>query len=141
MAAAKAINQRKLQEECRLTHRNVKLATKDSMGAPYQMELTTTNGTVVYADKDQIEQTLISEYQAKYRLAHSSPLLEPPLSNELGPFALNEASTKILQGSYVCPPHLKKHTRKFIQHLEMDDDIKTLDVNKVQISVEANAML
>ena len=47
MAAAKAINQRQLQEECRLTHRNVKLATKDFMGAPYQMELTTTNGTVV----------------------------------------------------------------------------------------------
>ena len=79
---AKQIQQKKLQEECRRSHRNIKLTTKDFMGAPYKMELKRGNDVYLSADKNQIEKALVKEYDAKYKLAHASPFLQQPLARE-----------------------------------------------------------
>ena len=70
---AKKIAQMKIQEETRIIHGNVKIATNDFLGAPYQMKLNTNPNPNISTDKDNIKKALIVEYDAKYRLANSSP--------------------------------------------------------------------
>ena len=133
---AKKILQTKLQEETRTVHRNVKLATKDFIGAPYQMELKNGDTSFISADKDQLEQAMINKYEAKYRLARSSPFIHEPLASALGPMALNENAQKIVQGTFVCPPGIKKHTKRFIKHLAMDEKIINNKPNRTRITTE-----
>ena len=133
---AKRLMQQKQQEETRLVHRNVKIATKDFIGAPYRMELQQNGRTFISADRDQLEAAMIEEYDAKYRLARSSPFINGPLAPILGPMALNENAKKIVRGEFVCPPNIEEHTKTFIEHLEMDDKIKDAPPNRVRITTE-----
>ena len=95
------------------------------------MELNHNATSYVSTDKDNIEKALIVEYDAKYRLANSSPFLKEPLLSALGPMALNANAEKIMNGSFVCPPGVKKHTRRFIQHLAKDECILDKPPNKL----------
>ena len=133
---AKRLMQQKQQEETRLVHRNVKIATKDFIGAPYRMELQQNGRTFISADRDQLEAAMIEEYDAKYRLARPSPFINGPLAPILGPMALNENAKKIVRGEFVCPPNIEEHTKTFIEHLEMDDKIKDAPPNRVRITTE-----
>ena len=83
-----------------------------------------------------MEQALISEYNNKYHLAHSSPFLKEPLLSELGQLALNDKAHGILNGDFVCPAGVKKHTRRFIEHLKMDSTLLHSAPNPIRISME-----
>ena len=133
---AKRLMQQKQQEETRIVHRNVKVATKDSMGAPYRMELEQNGRTFVSADKEQLETAMIDEYEAKYRLARSSPFVQEPQTSLLGPMAFNENAKKIVRGEFVCPPDIDEHTKTFIEHLAMDEVIRYNPPNRVRITTE-----
>ena len=133
---ANAINQLNLNEESRRIHSNVKAATKDFLGAPYHMELQNEDGSFLSTDRDQIEIALIQEYEAKYRLSESSPFLHEPLSSMLGHMAITPSSQQILDGTFVCPPSINKHTKKFITHLKMDDKVRKRGKNRIPITLQ-----
>ena len=132
---ANRLNEQKLQEETRHVHRRIKLSTKPFVGAPYHMELQGPRKSYISNDKDQMEQALITEYDAKYRLAHSSPFLHEPLLSEFGPMAFNNNADKVLDGTYICPPGVKRHTKQFIKHLARDPKLINAPLNKIPISV------
>ena len=133
---ANAINQLNLNEESRRIHSNVKAVTKDFLGAPYHMELQNEDGSFLSTDRDQIEIALIQEYEAKYRLSESSPFLHEPLSSMLGHMAITPSSQQILDGTFVCPPSINKHTKKFITHLQMDEKVRKRGKNRIPITLQ-----
>ena len=104
ISRSSAVRQLKSQEESRYSNRTIRNAIKHFDGAPYHMELPGPQGSFVSTDKEQIENALMKEYEAKYRLAESSPFLDEPLLSDLGPLALNSNAEKILEGTYICPP-------------------------------------
>ena len=72
------------------------------------MELQNGEQTYISADKEQLENAMITEYEAKYRLARSSLFIHEPLASLLGPMALNDNARNIVQGKFFCPPGLKR---------------------------------
>ena len=136
---AKRIRQNQLNEELRLTHRNVKMVVNNNVGAPYHVELTTESGTHVSLDKNKIEQALMKEYENKYRLAYSSPFLQEPLLSTLGQLALNENSQAILEGTFDCDINIPRHTKKFIKHLKKDKCMQNKALNPIEITTQQSA--
>ena len=78
----------------------------------------------------------MKEYEAKYRLAESSPFLDEPLLSDLGPLALNSNAEKILEGTYICPPGVDTYTEKFIHHLARPDQLHNANHNEVNITTD-----
>lgn len=64
--AAQRLIKQKQEEESRDINRNVKIATKDFLGAPYKMELTTVTGSHLSSDKNEIESALITTNNSRY---------------------------------------------------------------------------
>ena len=133
---ANRLNQQELQEETRHVHRRIKFSTKAFICAPYHMELQGSKHSYISSDKDQMEQALLKEYEAKYKLEHSSPFLHEPLLSDLGLMAFTNNADKVLDGTYVSPPGVKRHTRQFIMHLSRDPKLVNTPLNKIPISAQ-----
>ena len=133
---AKQIRQHQLNEELRITHKNVKMVINKGLGAPYHVALTTTSGTHVSTDKTKIEQALMTEYENKYRLAYSSPFLQEPLISQLGQLAMNDTAQEMLDGKFDCDINIPKHTKKFIKHLKRDKCLSSTALNPIQITTD-----
>ena len=125
---AKRLVKQKQEEEIRTVHRRARIVTNDFLGAPYRMELSTQNGSHFSSDKDAMERALIAEYEAKYRLANSSPFLHEPLKLDLGPLAINAKAKQIIDGTYDIPQGVK--------NLKMDDALIGNPLNPVVINVD-----
>ena len=129
-----AVRQLKSREESSHTYRQIRVATKNSMGAPYHMELKKDGVSYVSTDKDEIEAALIEEYETKYHLAEASPFLQEPLLSDVGPLALGESANQILNGTYSCPSGVSKYTEKFISYLKKDEIVQ--EHNRIEITTE-----
>ena len=113
-----AVRQLKSREESSHTYRQIRVATKNILGAPYHMELTKNGESFVSTDKEEIESALIDEYENKYHLAEALPFLQEQLLSDIGALALGDSASQILNGTYSCPSWFSKYTEKFISYLK-----------------------
>ena len=123
---AKVIRRMKVEEDTRHTHRKIKIATKPFGGAVTRLSIIDENepeGRRTTTNQQEIEQALMTEYEYKYRLAYSSPLMQYPLRDELGVSGDTIHAEDVLQGTYVPPPLTSDATRTFLEYSKMDDSI------------------
>ena len=113
-ALANAIRQMKITEETRGTHRKIKLTTKPFGGAVSRLSIedaTEESGRRTTTDPVEIEEALKREYEEKYRLAYSSPLLHHPMREERGDQGLTAQTEEVLLGEYVPPEESSRATK------------------------------
>ena len=97
ISRSSAVRQLKSQEESRYSNRTIRNAIKHFDGTPYHTEILGLQRSFVSTDKEQIENALMKEYEAKYKLAESSPFLDEPLLSDLGQLAFNSNAEKYLK--------------------------------------------
>ena len=135
---ASIVKRMKLKEETRHTHRRIKMATKPFGGSVHRLSLADDNvegGRRTTTNQIEIEDALMEEYEGKYRLAYSSPLMQTPLREELGDQGETIAVEDILLGQYITHPELDDATKTFLESCEMPECIKKEGPNKTSISV------
>jgi hypothetical protein len=71
-----------------------------------------------YEDRATVEQLIIANSAARFRLTEDNPPMMEPLLSDLGYLADTEASAQILDGTYICPPGTNDYTRDFLRILQ-----------------------
>ena len=135
---ASVVRRIKLREETRYTHRRIKLSTKPFSGSVHRLSLADDNveeGRRTTTNQIEIEDALMEEYESKYRLAYSSPLMQTPLREELGDRGEKIAVEEILIGQHIAHPELDDATTTFLEACKMPECIKNDGPNKTNITV------
>lgn len=91
---AKIIRRMQVEEDTRHTHRRIKLATKPFGGAVTRLSIIdedSPEGRRTTTNQHEIEEALMTEYESKYRLSYSSPLMQYPL-RDVCPSTINRRS-------------------------------------------------
>ena len=136
---AKAIRAMKTVEEARKTHRKIKIATKPFGGAVSRLNIEdpmVPEGRRTTTDPIEIETSLMNEYEQKYRLAYSSPLLQDPMRDELGDQGLTQQTEQVLLGEYIPPLDTTQATRRFLEQSKMTQRIADEGPNDDVITTE-----
>ena len=134
-----AIRAMKLKEETRHTHRRIKRVTKPFGGSVHRLSIEDSNsatGRRTTTDQTEIEQSLMKEYEQKYRLVYSTPFLQYPLRDEMGDQGLTESAEEVLLGTYKAPIETTAATKIFLQHAKMSETIIDNGANDDAITVK-----
>jgi len=75
-------------------------------------------GTAVATSCQEVEDALSSSLQTRFTRVHGSPFLKPPLAPLVSAFGMGLAASKILNGTFMCPPITNHHTWLFIKALK-----------------------
>jgi hypothetical protein len=68
-------------------------------------------------DQPTMEQHIMENNSRQFWLTESAPPMQEPLISQLGYLGNTEATSQILNGTYVCPPELETETQLFISAL------------------------
>jgi hypothetical protein len=70
--------------------------------------------------KEAMEAACLRENESRFRQAASTPFLQPPLSEALGPLGIGPTCDAVLRGSFVPPAETDPYAAVFIRHLRMN---------------------
>lgn len=117
-------------EEQRDDARQIKAVLHQISGSSvFQVETMDENGDYeLHTEKEAVEQAIMANNAARFRLTEPTPMLRPPLRNELGLLGATEAAKQILQGTYQCPEGTDAYTRWFVETMRRSRQFAPLDV-------------
>ena len=75
--------------------------------------------------KSEMENAILQENEEKFHQTEQwCPLLHGQLAIDLGLVGDGPKVPDILRGTYTCPPGTSEHTRKWIQHMKIEDEVE-----------------
>jgi hypothetical protein len=86
--------------------------------------------------KHEIEQAIMLNNMEKYKQSFHTPFMTSPLKEEFGFKGLTTAAQAVLGGVYEPSTSIDKHTKEFIEELEMPQAVRVLGPQKMEIEVE-----
>ena len=122
---ATVIRKRKLNEEVRYSHRQIKYARgKHSSGGTMKLHVKGADGSISeVTDKEEMEDILMQANEEKFRSASDTPFAIEPLKSIVGPCAMTREAELMLQGQYSCPENIHKGAKDFIAATAMPSRI------------------
>lgn len=91
---------------------------------------------VRYSDKASVEQKIMENNEARFRLTETTPPMTEPLISDLGFLANTDAARQILEGSYERPDGMSTQTAEFIQSLRLAEPLTEDDMIPASVSKE-----
>jgi hypothetical protein len=88
-----------------------------------------------YDDRAMVEQLIMANNAAHFRLTEDTPPMTEPLLSDLGYLADTEAAAQILEGTYICPPGTDDYTRDFLRILQCPTNVDVADKIDTSFSV------
>ena len=117
-------------EEQRDEARQIKaVIQKISGNSVFQVEAPNTEGDyTLRTDRHEVEAAIMTNNEARFRLTETTPMLQPPLRDELGLLGATDAAKRILAGDYQCPEGTDDYTRWFVETMKRSRQYDPLDV-------------
>ena len=114
------------RERQRQTARRVRRAVGKSRGAGTTKVQVVRGGRLTeITSKSEMENAILQENEEKFHQTEQwCPLLHGQLAIDLGLVGDGPKVPDILRGTYTCPPGTSEHTRKWIQHMKIEDEVE-----------------
>ena len=82
-------------------------------------ELNENGEPVIREGQEEVEQAVMANNEARFRLTENTPPMTEPLRSELGFLGNTEAARQILNGTYECPPEVDEYTKAFLAQIQV----------------------
>lgn len=125
------------REKQRTTARKIRyLRRKINTGSTTMVTIQLDDGSLKdLTGRDEIEEAIMANNQAKYQQSFHKPFLQSPFMEEFGFKGLTTASQAVLGGVYKTESHIDLCMKAFIKELIMPQEIRDLGSHSFQLSL------